>query len=535
MGLKLSTEVSSDKLRGGFYSPDELVALCWSKVQSLLNDRDGLRVLEPSAGDGAFIRGLALHELRGRVSKVEAVELLEPEGAKALDTLRASGLPGEVHIGSFMSTHLEILQDFDVAVGNPPYLRYQFIDRDDLLGLNHVEERLGEPIGRRANLWIPLFLSAIMRLREGGVFSFILPAEFLTGVSAAVVRGWLTRHAVELQVEMFPPRSFPGVLQEVVVVSGRIDSDRPGGELLINDHVSGEAHRHELQEGEPTWTAFTLAPSEMAAFRHARLGAHVVHLDQVARIGVSTVTGANDYFTYDDDVRERYSLTPWSRELLSRTRLVPGLEATRADWDAERVRGVKSWMLDTAAVAAESEGLQTYVEEGEAASLHTRFKTRIRTPWYKVPVVAPRPLLLSKRSHNFPRLIANTAGLLTTDTIYQGAMRPGYEGEARTVVGSFHNSLTLLTAEIEGRSFGGGVLELVPSEIARLSIFDPRQLRDVLTDVDSVARAEGYESDAVVATSNRLLLEQLPALEASVLDAMEAARQRLLQRRLARN
>ncbi len=34
----------------------------------------------------------------------------------------------------------------------------------------------------------------------------------------------------------------------------------------------------------------------------------------------------------------------------------------------------------------------------------------------------------------------------------------------------FVNSLTCLTAEMEGRHYGGGVLELVPSEIERLLI-----------------------------------------------------------------
>jgi adenine-specific DNA-methyltransferase len=37
-----------------------------------------------------------------------------------------------------------------------------------------------------------------------------------------------------------------------------------------------------------------------------------------------------------------------------------------------------------------------------------------------------------------------------------------------SLVFSFVNSLTCLTAELEGRHYGGGVLELVPSEIERL-------------------------------------------------------------------
>jgi hypothetical protein len=41
---------------------------------------------------------------------------------------------------------------------------------------------------------------------------------------------------------------------------------------------------------------------------------------------------------------------------------------------------------------------------------------------------------------------------------------------AEALVYSFPNSLTCLTTELEGRHYGGGVLELVPSEIERLLI-----------------------------------------------------------------
>ena len=59
----------------------------------------------------------------------------------------------------------------------------------------------------------------------------------------------------------------------------------------------------------------------------------------------------------------------------------------------------------------------------------------------------------------------NSAGAYTTDTAYR--IRPkGAKAEA--LVFSFVNSLTCLTAEMEGRHYGGGVLELVPSEIERL-------------------------------------------------------------------
>lgn len=53
-----------------------------------------------------------------------------------------------------------------------------------------------------------------------------------------------------------------------------------------------------------------------------------------------------------------------------------------------------------------------------------------------------------------------------------------------SLVLAFVNSLTSLTAEMEGRHYGGGVLELVPSEIERL-----------LIPVITASRAELVEAD----------------------------------------
>jgi hypothetical protein len=113
-------------------------------------------------------------------------------------------------------------------------------------------------------------------------------------------------------------------------------------------------------------------------------------------------------------------------------------------------------------------------------------------------------------------------------------MLPGYEGLDRQLVGGFHNSLTLLSAEIEGRSFGGGVLELVPSEISRLSIIDPSLMPDALDELDELARARGYESDDLVQATNAALVDHVAGLDPDLLVAAEGARQRLLNRRMAR-
>ena len=83
-------EVSSDKLRGGFYTPEDLVRFCWTRIDYLTqgSGKSSLRVLEPSAGSGNFFRFLTGHNVEDRIHSVHAVELLSEESAKCRISLR---------------------------------------------------------------------------------------------------------------------------------------------------------------------------------------------------------------------------------------------------------------------------------------------------------------------------------------------------------------------------------------------------------------------------------------------------------------
>lgn len=120
-----------------------------------------------------------------------------------------------------------------------------------------------------------------------------------------------------------------------------------------------------------------------------------------------------------------------------------------------------------------------------------------------------------KRSHDTPRLILNCVGAYTTDTAYRiRALR----GTAQGLVYGFFNSLTALSAELEGRHYGGGVLELVPSEIEKLLLPAPegivpdvKQL-DRMVREDTVAETLEVQSEALLGILSKA--EQMDLLSA---------------------
>jgi hypothetical protein len=115
-------------------------------------------------------------------------------------------------------------------------------------------------------------------------------------------------------------------------------------------------------------------------------------------------------------------------------------------------------------------------------------------------------------------------------------MLPQFESREKDFVAGFHSSVTLLAAELEGRSFGGGVLELVPSEISRLLVMLPEGFDAELDRLDAIAATTSDDDgEALVDETDLLLRKYEPSLTEEILDVVRDARLLLLQRRLDRN
>ena len=175
------------------------------------------------------------------------------------------------------------------------------------------------------------------------------------------------------------------------------------------------------------------------------------------------------------------------------------------DWNqhvANAARGSPTnfvWFQDSS--VEDNAGGRAYIRRGEQRRYHVRYKCRIREPWYAVPSVYATDVGMLKRSHDTPRLILNELRAYTTDTAYRVRIRNGSAGR---FVFNFMNALTALSAELEGRHYGGGVLELVPSEIENLLLPVPKEVEVDIRDLDNAVRTLSAES--VLERQSRIVL-----------------------------
>ena len=541
--MKLIDDVSANKLRGGYYTPAPLVDWCVDRVTQLArlaSQPCPQRWLEPAAGEGAFIHGLA--RLRSRCglgdARLDAVELVASEAAACETALRDSSLSGSVVNDSFFAWARCQDSRFDALVGNPPYVRYQFVSADDRKQAEELTAALGMDLRGVSNLWIPFALVSLSLLRPGGAFALVLPNELFSTISAGQFRSTVIRDITNLRVDLFPRETFPDILQDVVVVSG-LRAERQAAERTVafcEHRPSGEVQwQHAIDVSQQSWQRYLLSAEEASAFKRACALPGILQLGSVARIEVSIVTGANPFFTIDESTVEAFSLAPWARPLLARTADAPGIVFGLEDHARARERGSRAWLLDFSAERpAPSHGrARVYLASGEAKGLDQRYKCRIRSPWYRVPQIRRGRLMMPKRAHHHHRLLLNRAGVFTTDTVYRGHMHGLYASLEEDLVSGFQNTLTLLSAEVEGRTYGGGVLELVPSEIARLRV-PVVSTSSLLPELDTLSRLNGGQRDgkeAVVARTDAALGSRVAGY-AELLPTLREARRRLVGRRM---
>lgn len=106
-----------------------------------------------------------------------------------------------------------------------------------------------------------------------------------------------------------------------------------------------------------------------------------------------------------------------------------------------------------------------YIAAGEFAGVDQAYKCRVRKPWWRVPLMPSADLFLTYMNADTPRLTTNSArshhlnsvhGVYLSDETRQTGME--------LLPLASLNSATLLSAEITGRAYGGGILKIEPRE-----------------------------------------------------------------------
>lgn len=469
------------KQRGAYYTPVDL-----SKFVLRWVTADGAKsLLEPSCGNGVFldaINSLESHELK----HVSAFEIDESEAYKAEQKVKSiSGLDSNVFNQDFIGWAIKNLmfgRRFDGIVGNPPYIKYQSLSSSDQSAFKEIFRFFHLKFTKHTNAWVPFVIASVALLNPGGRLGMVLPSEIMNVSYAAPLREFLLNQSKKILIIDSNELWFDDALQGTVILlfekanqhnekTQGIDILQVDGREFLKLEPEDIWCKSDFQYNDQVkkkWIWASLSAYEYELINGALNSQNLFLFNDIAEVSVGILTGANAFFVVTDDDVKQHSLESWAHPVYGQSKYVNGVVYDADRHNENRANGLATnliWFQEDIEV---SDPAYQYIKLGEDSGFHNSYKCRIRNPWYTIPSVFSTPISMPKRSHHMTQLVLNRKQAFVTNASYRVSVKEHID--PKSLVFSFTNSLTMLHSELEGRSYGGGVLELVPSEIRRVSI-----------------------------------------------------------------
>ena len=530
--MQLIENATDQKLRGAYYTPPVIAKFI---LQWGINGNNDLNILEPSCGDGVFLECISNNKIL--YNSVTAVEYEVGEAEKA----RAIPLhDSEVINEDFHRFCLNTDKRFNLAVGNPPFIRYQYYDAEQQKLADEIFKRSKLKRTKLTNAWVTFVVGCSQLLTETGKMGFVIPSELLMVKYAQQLRQYLAKSFNKINIISFENLVFEEIQQEVVLLLCEKNGTdehliehievKDADSLLTLDPRRLKFPNKKIDFHTDKWTYYFLEKEELDLLEKVKH--NMPSIFTYANIEVGITTGANDYFTVPKSIVTLYNLEEYAKPMVGRSVQVNSLCFTKKDWLANVELGAKAHLLVfPSGVKENGNGVKAYINNGEKEGINKGYKTGIRDEWYIIPSIKLSDALFLRRNNQYPKFVLNEAKAYTTDTMHRVFIKEGVNKKA--FVASYYNSLSFTFAEILGRNFGGGCLELMPSEVG--GIYMPYRVENetLFAEIDRMLRHK-RTADEILDYTDRVILHEGMGLSMEEVQTARSIWHKIMGRRLSR-
>lgn len=531
--MQLIENATSQKLRGAYYTPPVIARFI---LQWGINGSSDLNILEPSCGDGVFLECIANDKML--YNSVTAVEYEEEEAMKA----RAITLhDSEVVNADFHRFCLDTDKRFNLVVGNPPFIRYQYYNPEQQKLADEIFKRSKLKRTKLTNAWVTFVVGCSQLLTETGKMGFVIPSELLMVKYAQQLRQYLAKNFNKINIISFENLVFEEIQQEVVLLL----CEKNGTDEHLIEHIevkdadgllSLNPHRlkfptKKIDFHTDKWTYYFLEKEELDLLEKVKC--NMPSIATYANVEVGITTGANDYFTIPKSIVDLYNLEEYARPMVGRSVQVNSLCFTNKDWQTNVDSEAKAHLLvfPSGVKKNGNDGVRAYIENGEKEGVNKGYKTGIRDEWYIIPSIKLSDALFLRRNNQYPKFVLNEAKAYTTDTMHRVFIKEGVNKKA--FVASYYNSLSFTFAEILGRNFGGGCLELMPSEVGGIYMPYRAENEALFAGIDRMLRQK-KTADEILDYTDRIILHEGMGLSIEEVQTARSIWHKIMGRRLSR-
>lgn len=470
------------KLSGSYYTPGFLADFVVDYLSHYLILNDNIDILEPSVGDGVFIKSLNnnLFQKTDKTISITSIEKYKKELEKAVVESR-SNRSKNIHFtfykNDFLKIQKELNKKFSYILGNPPYIKRRFLNKTQIELGKEIHKNADLPESAFKNIWSAFLIRCSELLTENGILAFVLPSELLQVKFSQVIRSYLLTNFERIEIFTFDELLFEQLGQDTILLicfKQHIDKGQYFARIKDQSQLKQKSFslssQFKISDSSIKWTNHILNSDEIELMDKIKKSLNSINFYCESKPGI--VTAANDYFIIDRELEKQYDLKSYTTPIIKKGFFVNGsVVFDKNDFRHLVLSARPSKLINLNNVSSGELSVKSkdYLQIGKDQNIHKRYKCSIRDKWYKIPNIGnPSDGFFFKRCHFYPKLLVNEAKVLVTDSAYKIDMRDNYS--IQDLVFSFYNSLTLAFAEMDGRYYGGGVLELTPNEFKSLPL-----------------------------------------------------------------
>jgi adenine-specific DNA-methyltransferase len=463
------------------------------------------RVVDPGSGSARMLLAA------GRRWPQAALFGVEVDPAAAIigrASLAAAGFAGrsEVVLGDYRCARLPPAEGPTLFLGNPPYVRHHQIAAAGKDWLRRAAREQGLPASALAGLHAHFFLATALHAVPGDLGVFITAAEWLDVNYGQLVRellvgtlGGQAIHLIEPATAVFADTAATSVIAcfRPGTTPAAIRMRRVAGPADLGALAGGTPVAAPVLRATPRWGPLLRAANPEAANpeaanpeaanpgsanpeaarpgsagprRPGRLPEGHVELGELCRVHRGQVTGANAVWVTAGPhplVPPRFCVpaVTRARELIAAGPvLAPGTSLRRVislPGDLDDLPG------------SERASVARFLRHARAAGAADSYVARHRTPWWRVRLGVPPPIMASYMGRRPPVFVRNQAGASYLNIAHGLYPREPMDPVVLDALAAF---LSRSVSPEQGRVYAGGLIKFEPREMERLLVPGPALL-----------------------------------------------------------
>jgi len=373
------------------------------------------------------------------------------------------------------------VHSFPTIIANPPYISLHNLSSEQKESVK--KWRKANPtfkLSMRASLWAYFLLHSISFLDTGGRMAWVLPGSLLQTEYGKELQAILLGKFGKLATFDLGERAFlsEGTNERTVVLLCELY-----GQASTKIQTQYCESLDELDAAitsllnTRSFTRHTVETNTSAeqTYNDIALRNDVYSLGDVARVLIGTVTGANKFFVLSPSQINEYGIDEnYLYPILSKFSNIKGLDVTEEDFNQWKNEDYRCMIFH---LDKENEALgktKAYIDTFDESSKNENETFKKRPCWLASDDKRIPDGFLSYMNDHGPRMSLNSMKMNCTNSIHRVFFNQNVTDlQRKMIVISMCTTFTQLSAELEGRSYGSGVLKLEPSEAKRMKFVLP--------------------------------------------------------------